>query len=157
FGPDPDVLLHDDFRGTHCFDVAEPDGDHKGQVGITFRPALGRERIVDISGTLWLDRSPLALSALDFRFEGVDDRSRKAAAGGALSFHTVDNGIVIVDAWSVRIAPPESRQLLGMTRTAGNGVVVTTGSGISPMQIDGGELVSGRWPDGSTVRRSSFA
>jgi hypothetical protein len=133
--PDADILLDESFRDTHCFQMARPDRGRPGQIGIEIAPAPGRERLVDISGTLWLTQTPLAVRELAFTFEGIEARWRRVDPGGRIVFRTADNGVVVVERWEVRL--PTSADLREGNRA----------------RVSGGELVSMSWPDGVTIQR----
>ncbi len=122
-GPDADVLLDPSFRSTHCFALARPDAAHADQVGIAFREAQYRVGVADIRGVLWMDRSPLALRSLDFKYVSLAAASF-LNAGGHLTFRTADNGMIVVGDWTLWRSGTDS--------------------------VDAGAvLLSARWPDGS--------
>jgi hypothetical protein len=141
-GMDLDLLASDAFLSTHCFDLAPPDSAHRGQIGIAFTPARGRVRLVEVSGTIWLDESPLALRSLDFLYENLTDTEMSAGVGGGFSFFTADNGVVLLDRWELRIlagvlqeGPPEAMLYVPV------------------VQVDGGQVVTAQWPDGASFKR----
>ena len=102
YAPDPQVLLDSSFAETHCLSVHRDEGAHPGEVGVRFTPASNRNRIPDIAGVLWMKRSPMALTSLDFEYRGVDQLLEQVGAGGRLDFETLSNGMPIIREWMVR-------------------------------------------------------
>ncbi len=156
--PDADVLLHDSFVANHCFALAPDDREHPRQVGITFGPGAPggvHDSIVDVSGTLWLDRAPLALRSLEFRYENVDAASRRAGIGGSLAFRTAANGIVVIEQWQLRIPAVVAGASRGAPNPAGNVAIVRPPTADAPLlQVNGGELLSEKWPDRVAITRT---
>jgi hypothetical protein len=173
-GLDPELLLSDEFEATHCFDVTSGSGSHRGQVGSVFTPAADRTRLVDVSGTIWLDQSPLALRALEFRYENVGSAASKAGAGGTFTFRTARNGVVLIDDCQLRILAgamtsllvPQMadilRDALGSNLT--NDVLdaepdpvaapaAIAARNVPMIQVEGGSILTAVWADGSEVRR----
>jgi hypothetical protein len=133
--PDADVLLDPAFSETHCFSLTAGDAARSRQLGIAFQPIRGREGLVDVQGVLWLDTAPLALREVTFAYVG-SRAPVKVTGGGRLSFRAADNGVVVVDEWSI------------VTDAMLSGKRVRPVSG----RIEqAGYLVSARWPDGTTV------
>ncbi|MEO7455796.1 MAG: carboxypeptidase-like regulatory domain-containing protein [Gemmatimonadaceae bacterium] len=155
--PDADVLLDESFAATHCFSVATADASHAGQVGVAFEPVKGRDRIVDVRGTLWLDAGVPALRAIEFGYAGADAAQGLADASGVIHFHAMANGVVFVDEWHVRLPvmtrdlPPDvvmrrDRGIDSRGMQRGMDVSRTRSSG---QQVEtGGLVLNARWPDG---------
>lgn len=101
--PDADVLLDESFARTHCFSVRRGDGDHAGMIGLAFEPARGRDSLVEVRGTLWLDVGVPALRVLEFGYTGSGSSLERDGAHGVIHFRTMSNGVVFVDDWSMRI------------------------------------------------------
>ncbi len=147
--PDADVLLDPSFASAHCFTVVDADRDHPGEVGLSFRPAHSVDTIVDVTGTLWMAREPLALRTLDFRYTNLEPAAEHVGSGGFLSFAELRPGIVFIDRWYLRLA--------GLTMTRGSGNpgdafdrrrATRWRTVVTQLQESGGRLVSARWPDG---------
>ena len=140
FGPDADVFLDPVFRATHCFTVAPPEAGRPGQIGIAFAvPADGKPG--DIGGVLWMDRSPLALRSLEFEYGGLEPSVSRYHGGGHIGFRTMQNGVVLLDEWSIRMVEGLSDAELLMRRRP-------------VIQEDGSLIVSAAWPDGTQFRRA---
>jgi formylmethanofuran dehydrogenase subunit D len=134
--PDPDLLLSGAFLATHCFDVAPANGNHRGEVGIAFAPALGRDSLIEVSGTIWMTRDPLALKSLEFRYVHLPSGERNANAGGTLMFRAAANGVVVVSEWHLTIPPLPGRSLA-----------------LAPVTVtqSGGVVAWATWPDGTSL------
>jgi hypothetical protein len=101
--PDAHVLASDAFLATHCLHVVEGTGARDGMIGIGFRPAARRGRIVDIAGTMWLHRADLSLDEVEYRYDPVPDDQRRSGIGGQVSFAQLPDSGWFVRAWSIRM------------------------------------------------------
>jgi hypothetical protein len=101
--PDADVLLDESFAATHCIGVRQADAGHAGAIGIVFEPVRGRDEIVDVRGTLWLEAEVPALRALEFTYVGTPTGFRDGDGSGKIHFRTVRNGVTFVDEWTLRL------------------------------------------------------
>ena len=101
FAPDEAVLLDPSFAATHCMHVVDPDAQHNNQIGIGFEPADLRERdtVVDLVGTLWLDRQTPSLRSFEFEYTNIESRAR--GSGGSLTFATMPNGVPMIVRWDI--------------------------------------------------------
>jgi hypothetical protein len=156
YGPDADVLLDPSFEATHCFSVIDHDATHAGEVGVAFQPVLGRDTLADIRGVLWMNQAPLALRALEFTYVGRNaaDNDR---SGGRLSFGTADNGVVLVDEWSLHYpAKGKAMTAIGVSRATDGHLTSTPISTVDRqrLQMIGGSLLGAKWPDGTTLTRT---
>src|SRR6202012_2353940 len=72
--PDADVLLDESFARTHCFRRQSADREHPNQVGVAFSPAPadGRDTIVDVRGTIWLDTAVSQIRSLEFTYTSLE-------------------------------------------------------------------------------------
>ena len=109
--PDAEALLSDAFASLHCFREEPPAKDRGDWVGIGFRPAKERAGIVDIEGTLWLDRASSELRQLDFRFTNLPEDYSHVKAGGSVEFLRLATGSWLVSRWQLRM-PRTTRQLV---------------------------------------------
>jgi hypothetical protein len=109
--PDADALLSDAFASMHCFRVEPPPKDKGDLVGIGFRPAKDRGHVVDIEGTLWLDRASSELRQLEFRYTNLPEDLAHVKAGGTVEFLRLSTGSWLVGRWQLRM-PRTSRQLV---------------------------------------------
>jgi len=105
FGPDAELLLSDQFAGAYCFQLADGDRARKNQAGIRFLPAYHRDGTTDIDGTLWIDTVSRELRAVEFSYLGMSPAAVRAThPGGYVSFRTMQNGVAVIDRWSLRMA-----------------------------------------------------
>jgi hypothetical protein len=102
--PDADVLLDDDFAATHCFRVQSADKEHPEQIGLAFSPARGRDRLVDVTGVIWIDRVTPKLRTLEFRYTGLEPAATESGSGGHIEFRTMQNGVAFIERWHLRLA-----------------------------------------------------
>jgi hypothetical protein len=103
FGPSIEVLLSDEFLGTHCFGLVRQQTPTGSLVGLSFEPVAGR-RVPDLAGAIWLDETTSELRAVDFTFE----RSREALPsgappGGRLEFDRLASGLWYIKRWLLRL------------------------------------------------------
>jgi hypothetical protein len=134
FGPDADVLLDESFRATHCFSMARADPARPGEIGVSFVPGRPRDQIVDIKGTLWLTRNPLALKSLEYTYTELARPLLDAGLGGSLTFRTADNGVVVVDRWRIKVGEPGPR------------------GSVWSLSEKGGTMLRASWPDSTSLR-----
>ena len=109
--PDADALLSDAFASLHCFRVEPPTKERGDEIGIGFRPARTRGHIVDIEGTLWLDRSSLELRQIEFRYTNLPEDYSRVNAGGVVEFLRLSTGRWLVSRWQIRM-PRAVQQLV---------------------------------------------
>jgi len=150
FAPDEAVLLDPSFAATHCMRLVVADASHADQIGIGFEPAdiRGRDTVVDLDGTLWLDKQKPSLRSFEFEYTNLEARAR--GSGGTLTFATMPNGVPMIVSWhihsvilaidmdspdAVRRRPPP-RSLRTNVRVLG-------------YQETGGETGYAIWPDGT--------
>jgi hypothetical protein len=77
----------------------------------------------------------------------VSNLAKNAGSGGFIEFRTADNGVSYIDRWEGRLlalgSVPRVSDAGGPTATAG-----------SPLQVDGGQPITLRWPDGTVVKKT---
>jgi len=117
YAPDPLVIVSDHFRDSHCFSVT--DHADQGIVGLRFDPTPQRvrrkadertdyykllfgEAVVEVAGTLWVDRRTGALRSMDFTYVGSEEARVGELAGGHATFEQLEGGLWIVRQWLVR-------------------------------------------------------
>ncbi len=129
YAPDANVLLSDEFLDTHCFLLAARD-QVAGVIGLGFEPLDTRGRIVDVSGTLWLDDGTAELRWLEYSYTNMDLDFGSAPAGGRVEFQRMPSGTWIVPEWWIqmpiigtRVVDRTSRSTLITLRRAGGRVV----------------------------------
>jgi hypothetical protein len=101
--PDAAALLSAPFAALHCFRAEPPPKDNGDWVGISFRPSKDRGAIVDIAGTLWLDRASSELRELDFRYTNLPADFTHTDAGGTVQFLRLSTGAWLVGSWQLRM------------------------------------------------------
>jgi hypothetical protein len=100
--PDADVLLDESFAATHCFHLQAADAAHPDQVGLAFVPIPTHpDSLVDVSGTIWIDRTNPTLRSFDFRYTNLEPAAVRAGAGGHLEFVTGSNGVSFIPRWTL--------------------------------------------------------
>jgi len=136
--PDAETLLDDDFRDGYCFEIRRADRARANQVGLRFIAAHTQRGRIDVDGTLWVDTVARRLRDIEFTYQNLPAAIARLHPGGQVRFLQLDNGIVIVDRWSLRTP---ARTVT--TRVAGRTVTAPTGT-----QQTGGAIASARWPGG---------
>ncbi len=146
--PDADVLLSDSFASQHCFRVEPPTPDRGDWVGVSFRPARERDGVVDIAGTLWLDRSTAELRVLEFTYTNLPEEVRDANAGGNVEFLRLSNGTWLINKWVIRM-PRTSMKAVTSNQTVGSSALspevrsqTTYRTQLDGLQFTGGEVTS---------------
>jgi hypothetical protein len=107
WAPDAEVLLSESFLRTHCLELA-PAAQEK-LIGVAFRPMQARDRLVDVSGVLWLDRANAELRSLEFSYANAPGVVAATNPGGTADFLRLAEGRWIVDRWSIRYPVIETR------------------------------------------------
>lgn len=146
--PDADVLLDESFAATHCFKLVAGSGARAAQIGLAFAPARPRRGIVDVEGVLWMDRAKPALRTLEFRYTELDRLSAAAKAGGSVDFDTMENGVVIITRWLLRMPVLQTRRVSSMTY--GEASRMTSDVSLAEIGESGGMVVAAKWPDGAS-------
>ena len=157
--PDADVLLDESFAATHCFHLQTADAEHTGQIGLAFTPVPDRpDSLVDVAGTLWIDRANPSLRSFDFRYTNLEPAAARIPTGGHIEFRSLPNGVSFVERWALRLAilgpgprplrPPATapRHLSRMDRVD----LVA-----QEIQETGGQVLQAAWLDGTTWRDST--
>ncbi len=106
--PDAEVLVDDRFLADYCLHLVEGTDERAGSIGVGFRPARTRRGIVQVEGTLWLDRATQALQRLEYGYVGLESIVARTNPGGWVEFTELPGGIWFVSHWAIRM--PEVRQ-----------------------------------------------
>ncbi|MEP6493074.1 MAG: carboxypeptidase-like regulatory domain-containing protein [bacterium] len=146
FAPDANVLLDQNFADAYCFQLANPDPSRSTQVGLAFVPADRRRGRIDINGVLWIDTVARALRDIEFRYVGVDAAVERFKPGGRISFREMDNGIVLIDRWNLRLIG-DSASVTMPTRDPKTEHAFN-------VHESGGELAYAEWTDGHAWKAS---
>jgi hypothetical protein len=136
--PDADVLLDDTFAATHCFNVAAGDATHPGLVGLAFEPVRGRDTLLDVRGTLWLESGVPSLHSLEFQYAGRRADADLKGSDGWIHFRAMPNGVVFIDEWQVRLPVYQKRITV-------RGPIMTR---VVQRYESGGVVLTSEWPDG---------
>jgi hypothetical protein len=152
--PDADVLLDESFAATHCFHLQVADASHTGQIGLAFTPVPERpDSLVDIAGTIWLDRNNPNLRSFDFRYTNLEPAAMRAPTGGHIEFRSVPNGVSFVERWALRLAilgpGPRPSRVAHRSRADREDLVT------QEIQESGGQVLQAAWLDGTVWRDSS--
>jgi Carboxypeptidase regulatory-like domain len=108
--PDAALLLSDEFVATHCF---RPVNVTEKIVGLAFEPVKDR-RVVDVRGTLWVDRASSELQFLEYIYSIVPEELKKADLGGRVEFHRLPTGAWIVSYWHIRMPTLRASEVRGL-------------------------------------------
>jgi len=102
-GPDADVLLSDRFARDHCFSLVASRDPAQQLVGLAFRPPERRDtRLVDVSGTIWLDRASSELRYIEFTYEGLPVQ-QDGVGRGRVDYLRLPTGGWIIQRWEIRM------------------------------------------------------
>ncbi|MEO7996418.1 MAG: carboxypeptidase-like regulatory domain-containing protein [Gemmatimonadaceae bacterium] len=145
YAPDANVLLSDAFLAHHCLQLVQGKDSLGGSIGIGFRPAGDRKNLVDVRGTLWLDRVTSELQFLEFTYEGLPDYLVDAGLGGRVEYAQLSNGSWFVNNWSIRmpvLSAANVARIGAFARAAGSDRVIASGQ-----LIEGGQVQSIRVDD----------
>jgi len=111
--PDAKSLLSEEFVGTHCFRAVPGEGD---LVGLAFEPARDRT-VIDVRGTLWVDRRTSELDFLEYRYTRLPDHIARADLGGRVAFRRLPSGVWFVSSWHIRRPQLLREEFLGAGNT----------------------------------------
>lgn len=134
--PDAHVLLSEPFVGSHCYRVSAPHAERPEWIGVAFAPAEQRLGIVEVHGTLWLDRESAELRRLDFGYVDLPDDIEAAKPRGQVDFLRLPTDAWVVSRWELRL--PRTDAVLSGT---GN-VRAAPARQLNVMKISGGELMT---------------
>jgi hypothetical protein len=136
--PDAEALLSNAFASLHCFREVPPPHDNPDWVGIGFKPAKERDGIVEIEGTLWLDRASSELRQLVFRYTNLPLDLARIDAGGTEEFLRLSTGRWLISSWELKM-PRVARQLVPHYNGNG-GARETYQTVITGIQFTGGNV-----------------
>ena len=150
YAPDDRVLIDRTFAVTHCLHVVDGKEADEARVGIAFEPVKDdlRDTLVDVTGTLWLDRATLGLRRLEYHYTNLESAARDA--GGEIDFTMMPTGVPMIERWKIHtpmlaydvpvgpdgVARVSSRSNRKNVRTLGYREI-------------GGQVAAASWPDGS--------
>lgn len=143
--PDAEVLLSDAFLSRHCLEAVRGTGTRAGSIGITFKPIAASPSVVDIRGTMWLDRATATLQSVEYTYEPLSEEFARAGVGGVVEFTQTAIGFWFVNRWSIRMprtamrraaAPVGNRQGPPPTVLVVEGLHITGGE-VRRVRVDG--------------------
>jgi hypothetical protein len=104
FAPDEAVLVDPTFAEQHCLWRVDGTDAHAADVGIAFAPIAdaSHDTLVDIAGTLWLDREHPELRQLELHYTNLEPDA--SITGALLTFSVMPNGVSMVTQWQIRSA-----------------------------------------------------
>jgi hypothetical protein len=103
WAPDPQVLVSESFRETHCYSVRPGEVTETATwVGLAFEP-IAERRLSDLRGVLWVDRATAELRRLEFWFTSLPAAVAAAEPGGRIDFLRLSTGEWIVGRWQIRL------------------------------------------------------
>ncbi len=133
--PDADVLISDRFLADHCLRLVEGTGERAAWIGVGFEPTRTQRNIVQIRGTLWLERATMELQQLEFGYTGVEPMVTPANPGGLVEYTRLETGIWFVHRWTLRM--PRIASQYGMSPAGVRGTSRT----LTGVQVTGGEVI----------------
>ncbi len=151
YAPDAEVLLSNVFASGHCFHLADSPKGKAALIGVAFTPTRERRRMLEIEGTLWIDRASAELRTLEFKYLNLPDAASAAEPGGVVEFRRLPDARWFVSEWSVRMP-----QLVARPRRADNSFFRSIMPGVAilrAVQVTGGEVTRAQRGD-SVVYRS---
>jgi hypothetical protein len=148
YAPDADVLLDENFPRGYCFAIAARERDRPTQIGLSFAPMQRQRNVVTVDGTLWIDTAARRIVDLEYQYRMDDVAAMRLNPGGRLSWHEMENGVVFIDRWFIRMvaARPDAPD---------PGVIRSPTAALEPTKMDvlmhrvsegGGELARASWP-----------
>jgi hypothetical protein len=103
WAPDPQVLLSESFRETHCYSVRSGQGpEGEVWVGLAVEPIAERTQ-PDLRGVLWVDRATAELRRLEFGYSSLSSAVAAAQPGGWIDFWRLSTGEWIIGRWQIRL------------------------------------------------------
>ncbi len=134
--PDAEVLLSEQFIGSHCYQVSPPHPERPDWIGVAFAPAERRRDVVEVQGTLWLDRESAELRRLDFGYTDLPGRIGATNPRGAVEFLRLPTDIWVVSWWELRLPRSE------LVRVRSGDTPSPVAPQINLLTIAGGSLTS---------------
>jgi hypothetical protein len=139
FAPDAEVMFSTAFAATHCFQAEPAAAGRPDWVGVRITPARRTSGLVDVAGTLWLDRVTSRPRRLDFVYTGVTDDAQRAKAGGGVKFTDLADGRTIVGSWWIRMPQLHVERTLDGVGTYRR---IIDRVSVANVRVTGGEVVS---------------
>ena len=144
YGPDANVMLHDSFHQSHCFEAVTGERELQGLIGLAFSPTPDRE-LPDIEGVLWIDPEAFELRHIEYHYTKIELPVRDGRIGGTIYFKPLSSGAWVVEEWQIRMPVMQYTpriDMFGRRRTE----LSLVGIG-----EDGGKIIEVADDDGNTV------
>lgn len=115
-------------------------------MGVAFSPAERSRRrgVVDVQGTLWLDRHTGELRRVEFHYVGLPTTMEAVGARGLIDFQRLPTDVWIVSAWELRIPRTETLYLVErgrqVQREGTANAVTIVGGDVAVVRREGEEL-----------------
>jgi hypothetical protein len=103
YAPDAEVLTSDRFLSHYCLRLNTDSVTHPKWRGVSFEPARTRRGVVQVRGTVWLDRETNELRRIDYGYSGLEPSLSRATPGGVVEYTVLDEGIWFVHEWMIRM------------------------------------------------------
>ena len=106
--------------------------------------------VVDLRGTVWLDRKDLNLRSLDFDYTNLE--KVKGGAGGSITFQLMPTGVPMIIRWMIHspVITTESEMTAAGVRRSLPPRPARNTFRVLAFQETGGEVRHARWSDGAT-------
>ena len=163
--PDVETLLSNSFTALHCIELVQGTGARAALIGVGFRPASRRTNIVDIRGTLWLDRATSELRSVEYTYDPLPDAFARVGVGGEVHFTQMGNGLWFVNRWVIRMprtivrrasASPTLRSDFSASSVMVDGLLVNGGE-VESIRTSDDVLYSSRLDDLLQLRKTPLA
>lgn len=135
--PDAAVLLSDAFARTHCLRLVAGTGANATLLGVEFEPVAKRSGIVDITGTLWVDRATSELQRLEFSYIGLPMYAAASEPGGTVEYARLADGMWFIARWAIRMPRVTATQRMELSQ---QGAAAPRDARVDAMQVAGGEV-----------------
>jgi hypothetical protein len=100
YGPDVGVLFADWFLDSHCF-LIDAGASDSLTIVLKFDPSSRQDELVDIAGSLLINRQTLALEELEFSHRFMPYGLRPGMAGGSIAFAPLPSGLWMPIRWQL--------------------------------------------------------
>ena len=137
YGLDARVLFSDWFLASHCFRL---EGERDGRLQVAFEPEHHGQQLVDVQGSLELDRESLELQRISFAYVNLPRWVPRQRAGGDVRLRRLHTGAWVPYAWRMRAPVPK---LMGGGSQPKVDSWVETGGRVRSVRGPGGEVDSG--------------
>lgn len=103
FAPDARVLTDDRFLKEYCLRLRLDSVRYPDQIGVSFEPARNRRGVIQVRGTVWMDRVSHWLSRIEYGYVGLEPALTRATPGGTVDYTQLSDGRTFIHYWSIRM------------------------------------------------------